>query len=90
MNKWIKIILVVSLLLNFALGIAVFAGRSYFRQTTFQMLAMNAEAQARLNQYYLDEVESGDSERIKALKAFLQKGIDNCKKVAADWRKAAK
>lgn len=90
MNKWIKIILVVSLLLNFALGIAVFAGRGYFRQTTFQMLAMNAEAQARLNQYYLDEVESGDSERIKALKAFLRNSIENCKKVAADWRKAAK
>ncbi len=88
MKKWIKIILVLSLLLNVCLGIAVFAGRGYFRQTTFQMVTKNAEAQMQLNQHLLNELESGDLKRIEALKPFLRDSVENCKKAAEAFRTA--
>ena len=90
MSKWLKIMLISSVVLNSAFVIGAIWARSYVRTQNFEMAALSAEAEGKVIRYVLTELESGDPNRIEALKDRLRKNSEQAKDVAAMWRKAAK
>jgi uncharacterized membrane protein len=90
MSKWPKIMFISSVVLNIALVIGVVWARSYIRTQMFELAARTAEAEGRLAEHILTEFESGEPERIEAVKKLLQNSIENSEKAADMWRQAAK
>ena len=90
MSKWLKIMFISSVVLNIAFVIGAIWARSYVRTKSFELAALSAEAEGKVIRYVLTELESGDPNRIEALKDRLRKNSEQAKDVAAMWRKAAK
>ncbi len=88
MKKWLKAVLIVSLLMNAVLTITIIAGREYVKQIGFELVIMNLEADMMKNQMVLDALESNDPERIETMKKLLNIGVENCKRAAASFRAA--
>ena len=90
MAKRLKVALVLSLLLNVGLAVGFLCFKSYVGSQMFKMAAMTAEAEGRLLQSILADVESDDPDRIEALKQKLRVSIENANKAGSVWRQAAK
>jgi len=89
MSKWLKIMFISSVVLNIALVTGTIWARSYIRTKNFELAAITAEAEGRLARHILTELESGEPDRIEAVKKFLQLSIENTKKAADMWRDIA-
>ena len=89
MAKGLKISLLVSVLLNVILIIGMVLGRNHVRSSSFRLAAMTAEASVRAHEHMLEVISSEDPSKIKALADSLERQIDEGKKQAANWRKAA-
>ncbi|MFC1633723.1 hypothetical protein ACFL5Z_02685 [Planctomycetota bacterium] len=90
MSKWLKILFISSIVLNGAFAIGAVWARSYVRTKSFEFAAMSAETECRFARHILKELESGEPDRIEALKKRLEKGIEQAEEVADIWRDAAK
>ena len=90
MNKWLKITFTLSVVLNIALVIGAVWARSYIRTKNFELAAMTADAEGRFSEHILTELESGQPDRIEAVKKLLTESIENAQKAADIWRSAAK
>jgi hypothetical protein len=90
MSKWLKITFILSVVLNIALVIGAVWARSYVRTKSFELAAMTAEAEGRFSEHILTELESGEPDRIEAVKKLLQISVENAQKAADIWRNAAK
>jgi hypothetical protein len=90
MNKWLKILFTLSVVLNIALVIGTVWARSYIRTKNFELAAMTAEAEGRFSEHILTELESGEPDRIEAVKKLLRNSVENAQKAADIWRDAAK
>jgi hypothetical protein len=89
MSKWLKIMFISSIVLNIALVIGVIWARSYIRTQLFEHAVAIAEAEGSFTRHILTELESGEPDRIEALKNELQNSIENSEKAADIWRNAA-
>ena len=87
---WLKIIFALSVVLNIALVIGAVWARSYIRKENFELVANIAEAEASFSEHILTELESGQPDRIEAVKKLLANGIENARKEADIMRNAAK
>ena len=90
MSKGLKIIFTLSVVLNIALVIGAAWARSYIRTKNFELAAMTADAEGRFSEHILTEIESGQPDRIEAVKKLLTESIENAQKAADIWRSAAK
>ena len=90
MSKELKIIFTLSVVLNIALVIGAVWARSYIRTKNFELAAMTADAEGRFSEHILTELESGQPDRIEAVKKLLTESIENAQKAADIWRSAAK
>jgi hypothetical protein len=90
MSKWLKIIFALSVVLNIALVIGAVWARSYIRKENFELAAMAAEAEGRFSEHILTELESGQPDRIEAVKKLLQNSVENAQKEADIWQNATK
>lgn len=90
MSKWLKIMFISSVVLNIALVIGAIWARSYIRSQNFEIAAMIAEAEGSFARHILTELESGEPDRIEALKKLLQNSIENSEKATDIWRNATK
>ena len=90
MSKWLKVIFTLSVILNIALVIGAVWARSYIRTKNFELAAMTADAEGRFSEHILTELESGQPDRIEAVKKLLTESIENAQKAADIWRSAAK
>lgn len=89
MTKQIKIILIVSLLLNVGLIISFGFYKSYVKSQNFKLAAINAQAEESVLKNILSDLESDDPAKIAALKKRLHKDIEKAQKASAIWQKAA-
>jgi hypothetical protein len=89
LNKWLKIIFILSVVLNIALVVGAIWARSYIRTQNFEIAVAIAEAEGSFTRHILTELESGEPDRIEALKNELQNSIENSEKAADIWRNAA-
>ncbi len=89
MSKGIKIVLIISLLLNVGLVIGFVTFKSYVKSYEFQLAAIVAQSEASLLGNVLSELESGDPAKITALKERLRKDIEQAQKVKEIWELAA-
>lgn len=85
-----KAVLVLSVVLNIILIVLIVGGIRYSRRTAFRTVADATTAEVRLQEHFLEELESGDSQRIDAVKGMMRKNIENGKKAAASWGSAAR
>jgi hypothetical protein len=89
MAKWVKVVLVLSLVLNLGLVVGFGFYRSYVRNQSFKLAALTTESDAQFKQYVLSELESGDPARIESLKQRLHKIVEQGPKIVEVWREAA-
>ena len=89
MKKFVKFSLLVSLAVNIVLIVGVVWFRNYNRTVHFELAAMNYEAMAMVQEHTLEVLESGNPLEIESLKVSLQKQIEQAKKGAEIWKKAA-
>ena len=89
MSKRLKIMFILSVVLNIALVIGAIWARSFVRTKSFELAAMTAEAEGRLARHILTELESDEPERIEAVKKLLQNSIETSEKAAEMWRDVA-
>lgn len=82
MSKWLKIMFVSSVVLNIALIIGVIWARSYIGKQLAESAVAIAEAEASFSEHILTELESGQPDRIEAVKKLLANGIENARKEA--------
>jgi uncharacterized protein YneF (UPF0154 family) len=88
-TKWIRIILIISLLLNVGLIIGFGFYKSYVKSQNFKLAAINAQAEASVLKNVLSELESGDPMKITALKEQLRKDIEDAQRSKEIWQRAA-
>ncbi|MHC4207896.1 MAG: hypothetical protein ACYSTT_24850 [Planctomycetota bacterium] len=89
MSKWLKIMFILSVVLNIALVVGVIWARSYIGTQLAESAAIAAEAEGSIARHILAELESDEPERIEAVKKMLQHNIENAKIAADMWRQAA-
>ena len=89
MSRWLRTTLILSVVLNIAFVIGAVCARSYIRTQSFELAATITEAEASFTRYILTELESGEPDRIEALKKRLEQGIEQAEETAGMWRKAA-
>ena len=89
MSKWLSITLISSVALNIAFVVGAVCARSYIRTQSFEHAAAIAEAEAGFTRHILTELESGEPDRIEALKKRLEQGIEQAEETADMWRDAA-
>ena len=90
MSKWLKIMFISSVVLNIALVIGAIWARSYITTQSFEHAAIITEAEGSFARHILTELESGEPDRIEAVKKRLEKNIEQAEEVADMWRNAAK
>ena len=90
MSKWLKIMFISSVVLNIALVIGTIWARSYIRTQSFEIAAIITETEGSFARHILTELESGEPDRIEAVKKRLEKNIEQAEEVADIWRNAAK
>ncbi|UCG59206.1 MAG: hypothetical protein JSU70_06785 [Phycisphaerales bacterium] len=76
--------------MNAALIIGAIWARGFIRTKHFELAAISAEAEGTVARCVLTELESGEPDRIEALKKQLQRNIQQAEEVADMWRSAAK
>ena len=89
MTKGIKVVLIVSLLLNVRLIIGFWSYKSYVKSQGFGLAAINAQAVASILKNVLSEIESDDPAKITLLKERLRKNIEKAQTVKVTWQQAA-
>lgn len=89
MAKGIKIVLIVSLLLNLGLIIGFWSFHRFVKSQMFKSVVMTIEAEENLSKNILSVLESGDSRKITELKERLQGNIEKVQKTKAIWQQAA-
>lgn len=89
MVQRLKIALILSVVLNTILIVGILWARMYIRRTSFELAALNSEAQANFAKFVLTEIESGDATRIQTLKKQLTAQIEQGHSKAELWRSAA-
>ena len=90
MARGLKISLAVSLLLNVGLAVGFLSFRSYVGSQTSKLVVGMAEAEASMFRSMLSDLESGDAERIAAVKERLKMSIENANTVSSMSRQAVK
>ncbi len=90
MARWVRIIFISSLALN----VILIAGFVLFKKSVnndiYRISAANATSDVAMTKYVLQELESGDAERIGKLKQYLRDNIEVGRKEAEEYRSAAK
>jgi hypothetical protein len=86
--KGLRIVLVLSLLLNAGFALAFLGYRSYVRHQMLETGAGVAEAEEGLLRSILSDIESAEQGRIEALKAKLRTSIQTNENTSAALRKA--
>lgn len=89
MAKGLKIILIVSLLLNVGLIIGFWSYKNYVTSEYFKLAALTAQAETNLLESILSEIKSDDPAEITALKEKLHNYIEQSRRNSAMWQKAA-
>jgi len=90
MTKWGRIILISSLALNVILVIGFILFKKSMDKSIYKIGVLNATARATSDRHILHELETGDPNKINALKQYLRDNIELCQKEAEEFRKAAK
>ncbi len=85
MKRWLRVILVSSLVANVGLATGGVVIRRQFRSQAFGVLADTAQANARESSYILGEVKTRAPERLDALEAFLQESINGGTQAQEAW-----
>ncbi|MHC5075072.1 MAG: hypothetical protein ACYTFM_01390 [Planctomycetota bacterium] len=80
MTKGIKVVLVVSLLMNVGLIVGFVSFRSFAKSEMFKLAVMTIQAEESLLKNILSELESEDPAKITALKERLRKYIERAEK----------
>jgi hypothetical protein len=88
MTKGIKVVFIVSIILNVCLLIGLISFRMYHTYQSFRLVAESTKAEVQITKYILSELESDNPEKIAALKDWLQKNIENGQKTAQTWQQA--
>ncbi len=90
MARWVRIIFISSLALN----VILIAGFVLFKKSVnndiYRISAANATSDVAMAKYVLQELESGDPERIGKLKRYLRDSLEVSRKEAEEYRSAAK
>jgi hypothetical protein len=89
MTKGIKVVFIVSIILNVCLIIGFISFRRYVTYQSFKLAAMSSQAEVQVTKYILSELESDNPEKITALKEMLRKKIENGQKATQTWQQAA-
>ena len=87
--KKLKIALAVSLLFNVGEICGFLAFKKYVTSTTFRLVAETTEAEVSLLRNILSDLDSGDPEKITALRKRLEFYIENGDRAASTWRHAS-
>jgi hypothetical protein len=90
MTKWIRIILISSLALNVILIVGFVLFKKSMNKSMYKIGVLNAAARATSDRHVLYELETGDPNKIDALKQYLRDSIEMNSKEAEEYRKAAK
>ncbi|MHC4265388.1 MAG: hypothetical protein ACYSUK_05575 [Planctomycetota bacterium] len=83
MTKGLKVVLIVSLLLNVGLIIGFVSFRNFVKSQIFKETVMTIQAEEKLLKNILSELESDDPANITALKERLRKNIEQAQKLEA-------
>ncbi len=90
MARWVRIIFISSLALN----VILIAGFVFFKKSVnndiYRISAANATSDVAMAKYVLQELESGDPERVGKLKQYLRDNLEVSRKEAEEYRKAAR
>jgi hypothetical protein len=90
MTKWFRIIFVSSLALNVILIVGFVLFKKSVNTDIYRIGAANATSDVAMAKYVLQELESGDPERVLKLKQYLRDSIEVGRKEAEEYRSAAK
>ena len=90
MAKWVRIIFISSLALNVILIVGFVLFKKSVNTDIYRIGAANATSDAVAARYVLQELESGDPERVRKLKQYLRDSIEVGRKEAEEYRSAAK
>jgi len=75
MIKWLRVIFISSLAMNVILIVGFVMFRSSVKTTVLKLDSLNAQSEVALARYVLQELESGDPNRIKYLKQYLRESM---------------
>ncbi len=90
MSRWVRIIFISSLALNVILIVGFVLFKKSVNTDIYRIGAANATSDVATARYVLQELESGDPERIGKLKRYLRDNIEVGRKEAEEYRSAAK
>jgi hypothetical protein len=89
MTKWVRIIFISSLALNVILIVGFALFKKSVNVDIYRIGAANATSDVAAARYILQELESGDPERVMKLKQYLRDSIEVGRKEAEEYRSAA-
>jgi hypothetical protein len=89
MIKGIKVVFIVSIILNVCLIIGFISFRRYYTYQSFKHVADSTKAEVQVNKYILSELESDNPEKITALKDWLRMNIVIGEKTIQLYQQAA-
>ena len=90
MARWLRIGFAVSLALNIILIVGFVLFKESVNTDIYRIGALNAASDATLAKYILQELESGDPNRVRDLKQYLRDNIAVSTTEADEYRQAAK
>ncbi len=90
MSKCVRIIFISSLALNALLIMGFVLFRKSVNDDIYKIGVLNAQARATSDRHVLYELQTGDPNKIKALKQYLWDSIELSDKEAEEYRQAAK
>ncbi len=90
MSRWVRIIFISSLALNVILIVGFVLFKKSVNTDIYRIGAANAASDVAMARYVLQELESGDPERMGKLKRYLRDSIEVGRKEAEEYRSAAK
>jgi hypothetical protein len=88
MTKGIKVVFIVSIILNVCLIIGLISFKSYHTYLSYKIVADSIKTEVRYSKHILSELESNDPEKITALKDWLRENIEIGEKNTEMWQQA--
>jgi hypothetical protein len=89
MTKTIKLVLIVSLLLNVCLVVGFVVCKKYVAAQCFELVACTGQAETKLLEGIVSDLESDDPAKITALKERLRKQLEIAREATEMWQQAA-
>ena len=90
MKKWLKIVFISSLVLNIVTIAGFILYRNFARNSTAKLLVISTEDKVALEKNILEELQSGEPNRIENMKDTLRRRLEIDKKIAEDAKQFVK